>query len=262
MCYSHHMVGRFACAALAIALAGCDFGTLDDLSQDEAAAGTSETSTQAIELWKAYEKPDDDIKKAVAKIGDVIDRAGPRPVQVTIDSLTKETLGLPSISRDPSVTQGMLVITELDCSLPQIEELAAAKNQEEIYPGSYDKYNRTYQTSINDFISGAAPSVVWKTEYTVSLLSRTYEATLTGGAHRVAGAAPGGGTMLVSRTVLDQPARFTAGGDAEFNQDYQIEAFYEIAPNRVVTTTGCGASSGSARSRARRTSTSTSSSAT
>jgi hypothetical protein len=227
-------MGRAACAGLALAIAGCDFGTLDSLSRDEAATGSSETSTQALELWKAYEKPDDDIKKAVAGIAGVVERAGARPVQVKIDGLTKTVLGLPSIQRDPALAQGMLVITELDCSLSQIEKLAAAKNQPDIYPGSYDKYNRTYQSSIQDFLSGGAASVVWKTEYTVSLLSRTYEATLTGGARRVAGAAPGGGAMLVSRTVLDEPARFIAGGDAEFNQDYQVEAFYEIAPNKVV----------------------------
>ncbi|MBX3225505.1 MAG: hypothetical protein KF795_33675 [Labilithrix sp.] len=223
-----------AYASIALAIAGCDFGTLDDLSQDKASSGTSETSTQSLALWKAYDKPDDDVKKAVAEIAGVVERAGGRPVQVTIDDLTKDDLGVPSITRDPTACQGMLVITELDCSLAQIEKLAVAKNQADIYPGSYDKYKRTYQTNIQDFVSGSAPTVTWKTEYTVSLLGRTYEAVLTGGARRVAGAAPGGGAMLVSRTVLDEPARFVAGGDAEFNQDYQLEAFYEIAPSRVV----------------------------
>lgn len=228
------MMRRAACAGFALVVAGCDFGTLDDLSQDEATSGTSETTTQAFALWKTYEQPDEETKKAVADIAGVVERAGARPVQVTIDDLKKEDLGVPSIDRDPAAGQGMLVITELDCSLAQIERVASAKNQAAIYPGSYDKYDRTYATNIQDFLSGAAPSVVWKTAYTVSLLGRTYEAKLTGGARRVAGAAPGGGAMLLSRTVLDEPARFIAGGDAEFNQDYQMEAFYEIAPNKVV----------------------------
>lgn len=219
---------------LSLLVCGCDFGTLDDLSQDEAATGSSETSAQAVALWRSYEASDDEIKRAVADIERVIAAAGPRPVQTTIDDLTKEQLGIPTIAHDPATAQGMLVITELDCSLDQIEEILVAKNQAEIYPGSYDEYARTYTTSIQDFLSGAAPSVTWKTEYTVSLLERTYEATLTGGAKRVAGAAPGGGVMLLGRTILDEPARFIAGGDAEFNQDYQIEAYYEVAPTRVI----------------------------
>jgi hypothetical protein len=228
------MLARAVALGLVVFIAGCDFGTLDDLSQDQAAAGSSEASTQALELWKVYEKPDDDVKKAVANIAGVVDRAGGRPVQVTIDTMTKATLGIPAITRDPTLTQGMLVITELDCSMAQIEKLATAKNQPEIYPDSYDKYERTYQTSIQDFLSGAAPTVTWKTEYQVSLLSRTYVADLTGGARRVPGVAPNGGSMLLMRTVLDGPARFVAGGDAEFNQDYQMEAFYESAPNKVI----------------------------
>mgnify|MGYP007019849034 CR=1 FL=1 len=213
---------------------GCDFGTLDDLSQDEAATGSSETSAQAIALWTSYEASDDEIKKAVAGMEGVVAGAGPRPVQATIDDLTKEQLGIPTITRDPAAAQGMLVITELDCSLDQVEKILVAKNQPEIYPGTYDEYERTYTTSIQDFLANAASSVGWKTKYTVSLLERRYTSTLTGGARRVAGAAPGGGTMLLARTFLDEPARFIAGEDAEFNQDYQIEAYWEIGPKRVI----------------------------
>lgn len=234
MCYAKRMLRRAVSAGLAIAIAGCDFGTLDDLSRDEAAEGSAETSVQALALWKAYGQSDEDVKKAVSEVAGVVERAGVRPVQVTIDGLTQKDLGIPTVTRDPALAQGMLLISELDCSLSQVEKLASAKNQSEIYPDSYDKYDRAYQGNIQDFIAGAAPSIVWKTNYTVSLLGRTYEATLTGGARRIAGAAPGGGTMLLSRTALDQPARFIAGSDAEFNQDYQMEAFYEIAPNKVV----------------------------
>jgi hypothetical protein len=228
------MMRRAVGVGLLLASTGCDFGTLDDLSQDEAAEGTSETSTQALQLWKAWSATDDEVKKAVTDIAGVVERAGGRPVQVTIDDLSKDDLGIPTISRDPTLAQGMLLISELDCSMAQLEKLVVAKNQPEIYPDSYDKYDRAYEGSATDFVNGASPSLGWKTSYTVSLLGRTYEATLSGGARRVPGAAPGGGTMLLSRTALDQPARFTAGGDAEFNQDYQMEAFYEIAPSKVV----------------------------
>jgi len=215
-------------------VAACDFGTLDDLSQDEANAGTSETSTQALKLWKAYPQNDDETKKAIADLVAIVDRAGTRPVQVTIDDLKKEDLGVPTITRDSATAQGMLVITELDCSLDQATRYVVAKNQADIYPKSYDKYERTFTSNANDFVGGIAPSVGWKTAYTVSLLGRTYEAKLTGNARRLVGAGPNGKPIVIARTVLDAPATFIKGDDSEFNQDYQIEAYYEIADNRVI----------------------------
>lgn len=233
MCYGPLMMRRAVVAAFVLFLGACDFGTLDDFSRDEPMVGSSESSVQALKLWKNFEKPDSDLTAAVADIGGIVERAGGRGVQVKIDPLKKEDLGIPSIALDPAAGQGMLIITELDCSLAQIEKLVVATNQAEIIPEQYEKYARSYSTSVQDFLGGAAPDLTWKTAYTVKALSRVYEADLTGGARRVAGAAPGGGAMLVTRTVLDAPARFISGEDADFKQDYQIEAFYETAPKKV-----------------------------
>lgn len=224
---------RRALVLSALTSLGCDFGTLDDLSQEEASAGSSETSQQALKLWKAYPEDDAAASKAIADITAIVDRAGARPVQVTIDDLKKQDLGVPTITRDSALAQGMLVITELDCSLDQATRYVIAKNQADIYPKSYDKYERTFTSNAKDFANGAAPNVGWKTAYTVSLLGRTYEAKLTGSARRITNG-PNGKPIILSRTILDAPATFIQGDDAEFNQDYQIEAYYEIGPQRVI----------------------------
>lgn len=222
------------------ALGACDFGTLDSLSQDVAAEGSPEVTQQARALWKFYEKGSDaTIKSAISGSGandaidDVIKRVGDLPIQVKISNLTKEDLDLVGKTNDPTAPQGMLLVDDLDCTFDQVMKLAVAKNQTALYPGLYDAYARTYVSVVQDFLSGKTPTVVWKTSYTASAVSRTYDAVLTGGVRLVPGANPRGGPVLLARTVLDAPATFTKGGDADFNQDYQIEIYYELEPRKV-----------------------------
>ena len=226
---------RAALLALVALLApACDFGTLDSLSDEEAQEGTEESTLQARALWKFYEKGSDDtVKRAIDDVDGVIARAGELPIQVKVGDLTKEDLDLVGKTTDPAAPQGMLLVTDLDCSLDQVAKLVVAKNQTALYPDLYDVYARTYVTNIQDFLSGKSSTVVWKTSYTASAVGRTYEAVLTGGARLVPNASPRGGSVLLSRTVLDAPGKFIVGGDADFNQDYQIELYFEIGPKKV-----------------------------
>lgn len=231
-------VAPLACVAL-VSLCGllgaaCDFGTLDSLSKEEAAAGGEEATLQARALWKFYDKGSDDtVKRAIDGVDGVIERLGELPVQVTIGDLTKEDLELVGKTADPGVAQGMLLVTDIDCSLDQVTKLVVAKNQTTLYPGLYDVYARTYVTSVQDFLTGKTPTVIWKTNYTSSAIDRTYEAVLTGGVRLVPNANPHGGAVLLSRAVLDAPGKFIKGDDAESNQDYQIELYFEIEPRKV-----------------------------
>jgi hypothetical protein len=227
-------LARLALPALLAPLAACDFGTLDSLSQEVAQQGTDEVTLQARALWKFYEKGSDGtVKSAIEDVDGVTARVGELPIQVKIGPLTAEDLALVGKTNDPALAQGMLLINDLDCSLDQVTKLAVAKNQTDLYPGLYDAYTRTYVTGVQDFLAARSPTVVWKTNYTASAVSRTYDSVLTGGARFVPGANPHGGAVLLARTVLDAPANFTKGGDAEFNQDYQVELYYELAPNKV-----------------------------
>lgn len=229
---------RLAFALSALLLGGCDFGTLDDLSQDEAAEGSDELTRQSRALWAVYDNTkytNSDVKKAIAEVDGVVARAGSLPVHVKIDSLTREDLDLIGFKdRDPALAQGMLLVSELDCSLEQVEKLVVARNQTEIYPGLYDTYARDYVTSVDEYLGRAAPTVTWKTSYQATALDRTYQSVLTGGARYVPLARAGGEPVLLARTVLDAPAKFIKGDDSGFEQDYQIELYYQRAPQKTL----------------------------
>lgn len=238
MVYASAMRRLLGLLALAC-VSGCDFGTLDDLSQDDPEQGSEELTGQARAVWNAYDKPDDAVKRAVADIEGVLARAegltSERPLKLKIGDLTSAELRAVGLeARDATIPQGMLVAPELDCPLDQIEKLVVAKNQTELYPKLYDSYTRTYTSNVQDFLARKAPVATWTTEYQASAIGNTYVAKLSGGARRVPGAAPDGKDVLLARTYLNAPATFSTAGDAEFNQDYQIELYWERTPGKTL----------------------------
>lgn len=222
-----------------LAVAGCDFGTLDDLSNDATATGSEELTAQARAVWNVYDKPDDSVRRAVVDLPGVLSRAeaviSDRPLKVKIGAITPDELATIGFQdKDYKAAQGMLVVPELDCTLDQVEKLVVAKNQTEIYPKLYDQYSRDYTSSVQDFLGRKTSTVAWHTQYTASAIGNTYVAQLTGGARRVPGAAPDGKDLLVARTYLNAPATFTTSGDAAFDQDYQIELYWERTPGKTL----------------------------
>lgn len=229
----------FVSAVFLPLLAACDFGTLDDLSQDETPEGSEETTRQALAVWNVYDKPEDSVRRAIADLAGVVARAeeasSERPLKVKLGDIGADELaGIGFSERNGRAAQGMLVAPTLDCTLDQVEKLVVAKNQSELYPGIYDEYARTFTTSVQDFLAARAPTVGWRTDYKASAIGNTYVANLTGGARRIRGVAPDGKDVLMARTYLNEPAKFVTSGDAEFNQDYQIELYWERAPGKVL----------------------------
>jgi hypothetical protein len=221
-----------ACLAF---VAACDFGTLADLNQNEAAQGADELTTQALQIWRTYDATkatDADVKKAVENIEAIVARNG-MPLQVRLGSLTKEDLALVGINRDPATAQGMLLVHEIGCTLDQIAKLVVAKNQTTLYPDLYDTYSRDYTGDIQAFLGGA-PTVTWTTHYQASALSRTYQSTVLGSARRVPGAMPNGNPVFIDRAYLPEPAVFIKGDDSGFDQDYQVELYWEASPGRTI----------------------------
>lgn len=224
--------------ALGVAASACDFGSLASLSEEQADPAPNELTYQARAIWDVYDvtkATDADVKNAISNILEEVKMANP-PLTDKMGPLLTSDLALIGFgSRNPSTAQGMLLIDSISCSLDQIRQLVVAKNQTVLYPNLYDAYDREYTSSVQDFLSGASPTVTWQTTYTGDALGYVYNATLTGGARNVQGAMPDGSPVLLARTYLDMPADFTqGGGDGSFQQDYQIELYYATSPSSVI----------------------------
>lgn len=207
-------------------LAGC--------SVDPAPTGLEEIARWT---WVNYEAADDDaLADAIVKLHAEVEAL---PVDDALEGyidarLTKEDLepvGLHE-KNDPSKARGLLVATVIECPLAKVEPLIWALNQDELHPGTYDTYKREHTSSLEAYTSRKEPFLTWTTDIKATPLpGTTYTERILGGARWVPQSPHG--PVLLSRTVLPEPAKFDDADDY-FRQDYQIEIFYERSPGQTV----------------------------
>ena len=137
---------------------------------------------------------------------------------------------------DPANATPMYLAKRFVCAPDALADILVALNQDELFPGNYETYARTYLDSIDDFQSGASDRVTWSVDLTKAVIPYPeYFETLQGGLRRVAvptglesPPAWSGEDMLVARTYIPFPAHVTDPDKADafhFDQDYQIEAY-------------------------------------
>lgn len=146
---------------------------------------------------------------------------------------------------DPAEATPMYLAKRFACAPDALADILVALNQDELYPGNYDEYDRSYLDSIDDFQSGASDRVSWSVDLTKTVFGYPqYFETLQGGLRRVPvptglDSPPGwsGEDMLVARTWIPYPAHVVDPDKADafrFDQDYQIEAYLPWANGEVV----------------------------
>ncbi|MBK9367169.1 MAG: hypothetical protein IPN01_12775 [Deltaproteobacteria bacterium] len=184
--------------------------------------------------WTGFDAMEDDEAAALVDTlhalvgGDTLDedsRGALSPLVV------EELAGLtPSPDQDPADAPGMLLVNPMACAL---EDLAAALihlDQDELYPGVYLEYERVHDGDGEAFLAGETDRLGWVSDMRVEILGAEYTEQVRGDIRRVSsGARP----FLWARTWLTGPAEFV-DSDWSFEQDYQIELFWERAPGELV----------------------------
>lgn len=182
-------------------------------------------------LWRNYDTASDErmAQAIVALNGVVTPVTADEPMKVVVSKLTAGDVALSGRKDgDAAKAVGLLVITEFACKLSQIEKIHTAPDQDVLHPDSYTAYKRTYVGSRDDFLAQKVHKLGWDTELT----SKYATESLAGSARRIPDqgkAASPFGAALISRTWLKAPAT-----GMTWPQDYQIEAYYERAPGRII----------------------------
>ncbi len=226
---------RRASAGLLAALAlgagsviGCNDVSLFAVMRGDTPSANQEVDDQVRAAWRTFAPAatDDDVKAAFADINDVVSKAGTLPLQLETGSLTASDLAEIGVSADPTLAQGVLLVTELKCPLSGIEKILVARNQDALYPGSFEAFTRTYSNDVNAFLGGTQESVDWIETDTANSGGILLGVTETGGARLVPGAGPGGAPVLLARAYQNGPAKILQGGSgAAFEQHYTVEAY-------------------------------------
>jgi hypothetical protein len=227
-----------ALASLPLALGGCSFASLDEFSIDNVDAADAELDTDSHWLWSRYDSTDQEaITEVIARTHAVVEHArstGDFPLQRRLGRLGADDVSTVGLSGkvDPGRAVGMMIATDIGCTLAQVERVTVARNQPELYPNVYVTYDRAYAASDGDFLAGKSQRLEWTTTLTADLKGE-YTSTLHGAIRFVDGVGPAAQPVLWVRSFFPEPAKYTSSPDNHWNQDYQVELYYERAPGTV-----------------------------
>jgi len=190
-------------------------------------------------VWDQWDEGEEaELAEVVALLDEAIGGATLDGVyEGSLSSLSQESAAIGGVNRDPSLAQGLFMARDFQCGMERLKEILIALDQDELYPGSYDVYERTYTCDLADWESGTSDRLNWEVQYDSSLLGASYSASLLGGLRSVTGLDPGirhCDEAIVGRFVMPEAAEFESGSGKSLDLNFQIELFYEREPGRIV----------------------------
>ena len=130
-------------------------------------------------------------------------------------------------SPDPSLAVGVLVVTELECSLDQTIAINLEPDQLALFPGNYSEYTRTFDSDPDCFADGDCDVVDWHSAVTDSvadLYVLDYGLITRMRRFRFTGSGGGDAQAVLARNYMPTAAEDQLE-DAGFDQSYHIEAY-------------------------------------
>lgn len=184
-------------------------------------------------LWDHWEDaPDEDVHEALADLAaDAAAALEEGPIRGTVsDLVAAQTEGFSA--QDPAEARGFFLVNTFSCELATLEPLLYRLDQDALYPGVYDRYERVYVSDLDAYLAREAPTLGWEIELDATILGSTYTEWLGGELRHLAATeeAPG---VLLQRTWMPVPAVFESGSRT-FEQDYQLEAYVQRAPGEIL----------------------------
>ena len=156
----------------------------------------------------------------------------------SISDLTQDELELVGKGdEDASAVAGIFLASVINCPLADIKPLVYALNQDELHPGSYDAYDRSYTTDVDAYEAGQTDVVGWESNYTVSYVGKEYSAIIDATLRDLPNVdeeiTPHGESVSI-RGVLREPATFTDNDELGLFQDYQQEVYFKRSASETI----------------------------
>lgn len=183
-------------------------------------------------FWQTYEEGDDALlAEGVRSLHEVV-RAGrlDEVMDGSISDLSKDEAAIVGVDgRNPRHAAGLYLVRVFECDLEDLQEILAARDQDDQYPDAYESYERTYTSDAEAFAAHETATLTWEVEYRASVMGNEYESTILGGLRYLEARGEEEtpwGPVLFARTWMPREADFENDGWS-LDQDYQIEVFYE-----------------------------------
>lgn len=180
-----------------------------------------------------WQNPEDDaaLAEATEQLHEVVGAALEETTDGVLSRLTAEEAALvDSVDDDPAQAAGIFMVNLMSgCGIDDLERVLTALDQDEARDGTYEAYERTYTSDDAAYFAREVPQISWDIELEATIVFSTYESALSGTLRRVETDV---GTLLFQRTWFKEPAVFS--GSNRWEQDYQMEVYYERAPGEIV----------------------------
>jgi len=191
--------------------------------------------------WAKYgDGLDQELAGAVANFDVAVDAANlEEVVDGSLSEFTREQMDLVEMreSADPGELAGMYLANSLDCTLEQVEAIVTALEQDELYTGEYESYDRRYTSDVDAYRAREESHLTWDVDISAEFVAGAlYTEFIHGGARHVPnvdGEVSPFGPVLITRTWMPEEAQFE-NDDYYFTQDYQLEIYYEREAGRVI----------------------------
>ncbi|MSQ02310.1 MAG: hypothetical protein EXR71_10545 [Myxococcales bacterium] len=146
------------------------------------------------------------------------------PLEGTFTDLTAEEADLVEVEwdADPSLAAGFYLVDLVDCTSAQLEDAITNPDQTQVFPNSYEAYQRDYKTDLPAFLADETDIVIWETHYTVDVFVGIYSTVVQAGAQRFEF---NGKESFATDTWAPNPA-VTEDATLKLEQDYQIEVYW------------------------------------
>ena len=131
--------------------------------------------------------------------------------------------------QDAARLSGVFFVNTVACSVGGIEPNVYALDQDVLHPDTYDSYTRSYTSDLNSYLAREEAILSWDTTYDISGFGYNYTANLGSSLRFVPQGNDGFADMIVSRTILKEPAYFDEGStERGLFQDFQMEIYYQL----------------------------------
>jgi hypothetical protein len=137
---------------------------------------------------------------------------------------------------DPTEAQGLYLVDLLPCTLDQVESITLDEDLGALFADEYALIEREVTSDLASYLDRTTDRATWTTLYEDDLGGADYERSHEGGIRRVPDLGEGLsplGEALLTREWLLSPADF-GGGETFWDQDYQVDVYYERAEGEVV----------------------------
>jgi hypothetical protein len=185
-------------------------------------------------MWQKYDDGiDEELANAITNLDKAVAKGELDPSDGSVSALSDSEIAIVGVTdRSASDASGVFMVNRFACKMGQLEEVLSYAQQDELYEGVYEAYQRDFASPRADWLTDDAATLSYGITYTAKVpLGGTYDSDSNGALRQVP---TDFGRAVVQRSAMPEPAQFENDNNKYVDQDYQLEIYYDAGGGEVV----------------------------